>query len=51
VTDDGDGFDPSNVTKGMGLENLRSRADKARGTTTINTAPGQGTTVIISLPL
>ncbi len=51
VTDDGDGFDPSNVHKGMGLDNLRSRADKARGTTTINSAPGRGTTVLISLPL
>ncbi len=51
VTDDGDGFDPSTVSKGMGLDNLRSRADKARGSTTINTSPGQGTTVLISLPL
>ena len=51
VTDDGDGFDPATVRRGMGLDNLRSRADKARGTTTINTSPGAGTTVIISLPL
>ena len=51
VADDGDGFDPTSVRKGLGLDNLRSRADKARGTTTINTSPGQGTTVLISLPL
>jgi signal transduction histidine kinase len=51
VSDDGDGFDPTTVQKGMGLDNLRSRADKARGTTTIKTSPGQGTVVLISLPL
>lgn len=51
VADDGDGFDPTAVRKGFGLDNLRSRADKARGTTTIKTSPGQGTTVRISLPL
>jgi signal transduction histidine kinase len=51
VSDDGDGFDPTTVQRGMGLDNLRSRADKARGTTSINTAPGKGTTVLISLPL
>jgi signal transduction histidine kinase len=51
VTDDGDGFDPATVRKGMGLENLRSRADKAQGSTTISSTPGRGTTVLISLPL
>ncbi|MFQ5948521.1 MAG: sensor histidine kinase, partial [Acidimicrobiia bacterium] len=45
VKDDGSGFDPDSVTRGMGLENLRRRARHAGGDTELRSSPGQGTTV------
>ena len=54
VVDDGRGFDPSAPTSGReggdGLRLLRSRMSRAGGTVAIDSAPGEGTTVGISLP-
>jgi len=49
VQDDGVGFDPNLVNQGMGLNNLRSRADLLGGTTTITSSPGIGTVVEIEI--
>jgi signal transduction histidine kinase len=51
VRDDGQGFDPANMRKGMGLNNLYERAEVLHGRVEISSQPGQGTTVLISIPL
>ena len=50
VSDDGPGFDPSVITDGMGLQNLRDRLSALDGRLSIVTAPGR-TTVHGSLPI
>jgi signal transduction histidine kinase len=51
VRDDGQGFDPTNVRNGMGLNNLHERAEALHGRIEVSSQPGQGTTVLISIPL
>ena len=64
VVDDGRGFDPSTVAAaagrgaggeraegGYGLRLLRARIDRAGGTVTIDSTPGEGTAVGLTLPL
>lgn len=49
--DDGRGFSVNAAAGGMGLQNLRKRASDLGGYTEITSAPGDGTTVEVSLPL
>ncbi|MYV66165.1 sensor histidine kinase, partial [Streptomyces sp. SID2131] len=55
VVDDGQGFEPGSVRPssegGFGLPAMRSRAESLGGTFTVESAPGQGTAVAVSLPL
>lgn len=53
VADDGVGFDPAATPQGSGhgLPNLRARAAALHGHFTLVTAPGQGTTVRLRVPL
>jgi signal transduction histidine kinase len=51
VEDDGQGFDPAEETSGMGLRNLRERAESAHGTVEVASQPGSGTTVGVRIPL
>ncbi|ROQ35245.1 signal transduction histidine kinase [Streptomyces sp. PanSC19] len=55
VVDDGRGFEPASVRPssdgGFGLPAMRSRAESLGGTFTVESAPGQGTAVAVSLPL
>ncbi|MER5307206.1 sensor histidine kinase [Streptomyces sp. NPDC002773] len=56
VVDDGRGFDPASVRRpssdgGFGLPAMRSRAESLGGTFTVESAPGQGAAVAVSLPL
>lgn len=52
VRDWGVGFDVKNVPKDrVGLEGIRLRARLAGGLATIDSTPGQGTTVAVELPL
>lgn len=51
VTDDGQGFDPATVRGGYGLLGIRTRASSLGGTCTVRSAPAQGTTVLVELPL
>lgn len=53
VVDDGAGFDPEAAPTsggGYGLRAMRSRAQELGGTLTIETAPGAGTAVAMSVP-
>jgi signal transduction histidine kinase len=51
VRDDGDGFDPGRVeAKGFGLLGMRERVQLLDGSLQIESAPGSGCTVRVSLP-
>lgn len=49
ISDDGKGFDKPAVAGGAGLSNLQSRARAIKGTLAIESEPGKGTTVTISV--
>lgn len=51
IRDKGQGFDPATVSQGNGLNNMKSRAQSAGGTLTIETAPGKGVSLSLRLPL
>ena len=50
VEDNGQGFDPAAPVSGMGLTNLRRRAEKHQGRVDIRSSP-QGTILTLNLPL
>lgn len=50
VEDDGKGFDPTIESKGLGLRNIRSRAELLDGTVYIDSNPGKGTMTTIEIP-
>jgi signal transduction histidine kinase len=50
VSDSGAGFDAGAPRAGLGLASMRERAASAGGRLTINSAPGKGTTVRLSVP-
>lgn len=49
VEDDGVGFNVSKVKSGMGLKNIRSRAERLGGVIELDSIEGKGTTVIMEL--
>lgn len=53
ITDDGCGFEPALAQDngGMGLTTMRERTEKLQGRFTIESAPGQGTTVRVVVPM
>lgn len=51
VIDNGRGFDGATSSGGMGLRTMADRARGLGGTCSIDAAPGQGTTVVWSVPL
>jgi signal transduction histidine kinase len=51
VSDKGKGFVPELATGGRGLTSLRERAAQAGASLAIRSAPGQGTTVRLVMPL
>lgn len=51
IEDDGQGFDPSTTPSGMGLTNMRARAEAIGGSLQVYSAPGQGTTAQFRIPL
>jgi two-component system, NarL family, sensor histidine kinase DevS len=50
VRDDGDGFDPGAKTDGFGLLGMRERVELLGGKLRLDSAPGSGTTVHVSVP-
>jgi signal transduction histidine kinase len=50
IDDDGRGFDVGATTRGMGLRNLRERAESLGGKLEIESTPGDGTTVRATFP-
>ena len=53
ITDEGIGFDPSapHGTKSFGLEGIRRRVERLNGTLDLDTGPGEGTRIVVCLPL
>lgn len=51
VADNGSGFDVSTVKKGIGLANMRRRAELFNGFIKIDAAPGKGCKITIAIPL
>ena len=51
IIDNGDGFDANKKKKGIGLQNMISRASDCRGIIDINSIKGEGTTIILTMPI
>lgn len=51
VTDDGEGFDPSAVPHGSGLQGMADRLEAVGGTLEIRSQPGSGTSVTGRIPV
>ncbi|TCJ17061.1 hypothetical protein EPD60_07045 [Flaviaesturariibacter flavus] len=51
IRDNGKGFDPTARRAGIGINNIRSRARALGGSLRIETAPGRGCTLQVTLPL
>ncbi len=53
VEDNGQGFDPAAVgnSAGMGLNNIRDRAERLGGSAAVTSSPGGGTRVKVMVPL
>jgi len=51
ISDDGRGFDPSKAKEGggMGLSNMKERADKIGAELSIESEPGEGTTIYVNI--
>jgi len=51
ITDDGIGFDETQVVYGNGIENMQKRAKGFKGSYEIKSYPGKGTHVLLVIPL
>jgi PAS domain S-box-containing protein len=51
IADNGRGFDPQKKQKGIGVTNMKIRAEGLKGTLTIDSAPGRGCTLVATFPL
>lgn len=51
VEDNGIGYDPKNITKGMGTDNLSQRVQFIHGEMSIQAAKGQGASTMVTVPL
>ncbi|NRQ31014.1 sensor histidine kinase [Nonomuraea sp. NN258] len=50
VLDDGAGFDPGAAAGGYGLVAMRERAERSGGTVIVESTPGEGTALCLSIP-
>ena len=51
VSDNGHGFDPSELKDGWGLANMKKRAKELGGEMELESQPGTGTTITLKVPL
>lgn len=51
IEDNGKGFDPQQKRAGIGLNNIRKRAEFYRGTCQITSSPGKGTALFVEIPV
>jgi PAS domain S-box-containing protein len=50
VVDDGNGFDTAQKSEGIGLRNMRSRAESLMGIFCVDSQPGEGSSLFVQLP-
>ncbi len=50
IRDDGDGFDPNDKRRGIGITNMITRAENMNGKLQLQTAPGKGCVLAVTLP-
>nr|WP_294785700.1 tetratricopeptide repeat protein [uncultured Flavobacterium sp.] len=51
IEDDGIGFNTKRTKNGIGLHNIEYRAAECKGTVTLKSAKGEGTTLIVNIPI
>jgi signal transduction histidine kinase len=51
ISDDGTGFNTHKTKKGIGLQNIVYRTAECNGNVTINSAKGEGTTILVKIPI
>ena len=51
IEDDGNGFDMENQKVGLGTKNMRMRTEQVGGKFSISSAIGDGTSIMVSVPL
>jgi signal transduction histidine kinase len=51
VTDDGVGFDPDQVSRGLGLGGMADRLEAIGGRLDVRSSPGAGTTIAGVVPI
>jgi signal transduction histidine kinase len=51
IRDDGKGFDPKTASKGQGLHNMQERVEKLGGTVAVCSESGEGTEVVVRVPV
>jgi len=51
IYDNGVGFNPKEIKRGIGLNNIKKRAEAFSGSFNLNTAPGNGCKLVIEIPL
>ena len=51
ITDDGCGFETYNQHDGMGLQSMRERTAALKGECIIESSPGEGTRVYVTIPI
>jgi two-component system NarL family sensor kinase len=51
IDDDGRGIDADSASRGMGMGNLAERAEAIGGQLEIESKPGSGTTITVTVPL
>lgn len=51
VRDRGPGFDPATIRRGNGLDNMQERATLLNADLSIHSRPGEGTTLVLTVPL
>ena len=51
ISDNGKGFDLLKTKRGLGLNNIMNRPELFNGKAEIRTAPGQGCTIIVAIPI
>jgi len=51
IVDNGHGFHPQNINKGLGLSNITNRAESLEGKACIQSAPGEGCSLTVIIPI
>jgi signal transduction histidine kinase len=51
IFDNGKGFDVKTAKKGIGLSNIKKRAESLSGKFILNSAPGKGCEIIVEIPV